>query len=254
MKTCLVINDIHFPHHVPKLLHLILRFCAGTHLDEVVINGDMVDFPSLSSKFDQAPLDPAGLDKEIRHVRTFLLDLRAVVPADCKITWLGGNHEDRLWRFLCKKRQTWLALGKRATALVTDALSFESLFGLGEFGVTYKPYGDDHKLGNLTVTHGDIVRAHSAYSARGTFEKAGVSTLVGHTHRLGAHFKTNKAGIHGVWENGCLCTLKPDYMKNPDWQHGFAVIHVADSGLFNVQQIPILQQKMFFYGGTQWVI
>lgn len=256
-QMILFINDIHFPFEDKNCLKLILKFIAEKPFDEVVINGDMVDFPSLSSKFYQAPLDPAGLDREVRLVRDFLGALRSVLPADAKITWLGGNHEDRLWRWVERKRSNWLDLGKKATQLVMDALSMDTLFDLPEFDCAYHPYGIDYKVGKLHTTHGNIIRSQSAYTARGIFEKRGVSTMVGHTHRLGAHFKTNLNGTHAVWENGCLCLLKPKYLQDPDWQQGFAVGHIHADGMFNVQQIPFLgkgKRRMFYYGDRKWVL
>ena len=53
-----------------------------------------------------------------------------------------------------------------------------------------------------------------------------------------------------AYENGCLCRLDPKYVQFPDWQQGFSVVHVDEGGFFNVQQIPILNRRCFFYGGT----
>jgi hypothetical protein len=69
---------------------------------------------------------------------------------------------------------------------------------------------------------------------------------------MGIYYKRDSRGIHAAYENGCLCKLTPEYAQQPNWQQGFSVVHVDEStGLFNVQQIPILPDSTFFYGNTR---
>ena len=77
----------------------------------------------------------------------------------------------------------------------------------------------------------------------------------GHTHRVGRYSHTNRGGSYASWENGCLCQLKPEYIKGiPDWSHALSIIHVSDNdkGMFNVQQIDILNRSLLFYGGKEY--
>ena len=74
--------------------------------------------------------------------------------------------------------------------------------------------------GNFLITHGDLIRAHSSYTAKGMSDKYGGSGIHGHTHRLGSYYRKNYFGIYGWWENGCLCDLNPDWITNPNWQQG----------------------------------
>ena len=131
-------------------------------------------------------------------------------------------------------------------------LDFAKLFHLDDYGFDHLGYGDGVMLGKLLVTHGTMVRSHSGATARAHYDRHGVSTLIGHTHRLGSYFRTNLDGPHAAFEGGCLCKLSPEYVKSPDWQQGFSVVHVDEkTGLFNVQLIPILERRQFFYGGEQ---
>ena len=75
--------------------------------------------------------------------------------------------------------------------------------------------------------------------------------MIGHTHRLGIYYRRNRGGVHAAYENGCLCSLEPEYAQYPDWQQGFSVVHVDKGGFFNVQQIPIIGRKTFLYGGVR---
>jgi hypothetical protein len=133
----------------------------------------------------------------------------------------------------------------------TGKLDFDKFFETSEHGFTYLPYGAVQNLGNLMVTHGDKAMKHAGQTAKATYEQYGSSVLVGHTHRMGTFYKSDVHGVHGAWENGCLCRLDPEYVQRPNWQQGFSVVHVEADGYFNVQQIPILDGSSFFFGSTR---
>jgi len=233
MQTWVVLNDIQIPFQDKPVLELVLGFIDKLKPDGVILNGDVTDCYELSV-YTKNPMTRAKLNVEI--VEAGML-MRRLEKIEHKF-WLGGNHEDRLRRYL------W----REAPALDLDETSFPTLYHLAAYGFVYKPYGGFVKLGKLFVTHGTQVNKHSAYTAKNNFDKMGTSMLVGHTHRLGAYYKRNQQGVHVSYENGCLCRLDPEYVQFPDWQQGFSVVHVGDKGLFNVQQIPILKRRVFFYG------
>lgn len=235
LKTWVVLNDLQIPWQDTRVLNLVLSFIETLQPYGVVLNGDVVDCYELST-FDKNPLSDYGLEREIQESKTILMRLAKAAKVRW---WIGGNHEDRL------RRTLW----KNPAFAKIHALQFEQLFHLADYGFGWKPYGGVLKLGKLLVTHGSMVNKHSGWTARSHFEKYGGPVLIGHTHRLGIYYRTNAKGVHAAWENGCLCRLNPEYVQYPDWQQGFSVVHVHDSGLFNVQQIPILAGPKFFYGG-----
>ena len=237
-ETWVILNDIQIPFQDRKCLDLVLDFIDQLEPDGVILNGDIVDCYSLSS-FNKDPHTRATLDKEIGQSKE-LMERLEVIPH--KI-WQGGNHEDRLRRMLWAK----------APGLVSKYTSFQALFQLQDHGFVWKEYGDYTMLGKLMVTHGDLVNKHSAYTAKNNFDKHGTSVIVGHTHRMGTFYKTDRNGTHVSYENGCLCRMDPEYVSNPNWQHAFAVVHVAKGGMFNIQSIPILNSKLFFYGSEVYV-
>ena len=236
-KTWVVLNDLQIPWHDAPVLQLVLRFIRDLQPHGVILNGDVVDCYAIST-YDKNPLRRAGLQREITLAQHLMASLE---PLKEKI-WLGGNHEDRLRRYLWKNPQF----------ADLDSLTFSKLFRLGEHGFSYYPYGRHWMLGKLMVTHGFMVRSHSGVSARSHFDRLGTSCLVGHTHRLGVYYKTNVRGQHAAYENGCLCRLDPEYVQNPDWQQGFSVVTVMENGYYNVVQVPILHRRMFFYGKEEW--
>lgn len=239
MKTFVVMNDIQIPFQDTQVLGLVLKFIDDLKPQGIILNGDVVDCYAISS-FDKNPLKKAGLQREITGARRLMERLEKVKE---KI-WLGGNHEDRLRRYLWKNPEF----------ADLEALTFSSLFQVKEHGFTFYPYGKSWMLGKLMVTHGFMVRSHSGISARAHFDRLGTSVLVGHTHRLGAYYKTNVRGQHAAYENGCLCRLDPEYVQNPDWQQGISIVTVMENGFFNVTQIPILHRRIFFYGKEKYEI
>lgn len=239
METTVVINDLQMPFHDRLVLALILDFISRIDPDRVILNGDIVDCYTISN-YATNPMRPEDLEAEIQ-LAGILMSRLAGVPE--KI-WIGGNHEDRLRRYIWSKARE---LGH------LTSLDFPVLFDLEQYGFQWYPYGQHVRLGKLLVTHGSIVRNHSGASGRAHFEKYGVSTLIGHTHRLGIYYKTQLGSPHAAYENGCLCNLEPEYVSDPDWQQGFCIVrHDPQSGLFCVEQIPVFRSNgvpTFMYQG-----
>lgn len=238
MKTWAVLNDIQFPFHDARALERVLSFLEDLQPYGVILNGDVVDCYELS-EFSKNPIQQGNLRREIELAHGLMARLGKVGKEHW---WLGGNHEDRLRRYLWNHAERFARL---------EALAFEQLFGLASYGFKWKPWGGVLKLGKLIVTHGSMVAKHSGASGRAHFEKYGGSVLIGHTHRLGIFYRTDMRGVHAAYENGCLCRMNPEYVQYPNWQQGFSVVHVHPRGWFHVNQIPILQGGRFFYGGTQ---
>jgi predicted phosphodiesterase len=247
-ETWLVLNDIQFPFHDEKVLALVEEFARDLKPHGIVLNGDIVDCYDISD-FDKNPLTQATLDMEAELAIGLMGRLAKVAK---ERWWIGGNHEDRLRRFLWKQGDAFKVLGKRATKAAMEALGFPALFQLKDNGFKWKPYGGSIELGKLMVTHGMMVRSQSAASGRAHYERFGSSIMIGHTHRLGIYYRTNVRGVHAAYENGCLCKLTPEYAQHPDWQQGLSVVHVDKGGFYNVQQIPVLGRSRFYYGGVAY--
>jgi hypothetical protein len=212
--------------------------------DQIDLIGDLVDFQSASLKFRDVPKDERAtrLKFEINQARTFLRILRDTFPK-ANIQFYAGNHEQRLERYI---RQHCPAL------YGLPELEVESLLGLPGLKIGYHPYGRLVAYGNFHVTHGDIVRKESAYTARAIFEKYGKPVMSGHTHRGGAYYKTMGKRVSAAWENFCTCKLHPPYLIGPpNWQHGFSVVHNDRKTRFHVSQVPIVDGR-FVYEGTSY--
>jgi len=153
-----------------------------------------------------------------------------------------GNHEDRLRKYLWSNSRALSSL---------RCLKVEKLFDLQEYDIEHIGYEEGLLInGVFVVTHGDMIRAHAGYTARGMFDKHGGCGMCGHSHRWGSSPKTNRFGVWGWWENGCLCSLHPDWKQNPDWQQAFSLVHFTKSR-FWVEQIQVINRR-FMYGGKVW--
>lgn len=238
MKTYLVTNDWQIPFEDEKIVvKLFLPFLAWLQPDGIIINGDFIDNYELSD-FSKDPLKHNLFELERVKASSYLRFMREAAPK-AKGVWLGGNHEDRTRRYLWKNARE---MGLDHRRVFTDC------FKPSKYGFIYMPYHSVIRLGKLDVTHGSVVRAHSALSAKAHFEKRGGSVLIGHTHRMGTYYRTNAKGVYAAFENGCLCRMDPEYVQDPDWQQGWSVVHVGKEGYFAVQQIPVIKHSYIIYG------
>ena len=230
-------NDIQIPFHDEKVLDLVVDFVRDLKPHGVILNGDIVDCYAIST-YSKDPMEKSDIVLEQRYARELMNKL---APVTKERWWLGGNHEDRLRRYIWNNAKEFAGL---------EEMTFPKLFRLGDYGFKWKEYGGSLNLGKLMVTHGSLVSKHAGWTAKLHMEKYGTSVLVGHSHRMGTYYKRDVRGEHVAVDNGCLCQLNPEYDQFPNWQQCFSVVNAADNGFFNVIQVPILDRKCFFYGGT----
>lgn len=233
------IPDLHVPYHDEKVFACALNFVKKFKPDFIFIIGDWVDFYQLS-KFDKNPSRIHELQDDIDTAIACLRRLRACAPK-AKIYYIRGNHEARLNRYLWS---TAASLSSLRCIAIPELLNFK------ELGIEYVEQGSMMFHGFL-VKHGNVVRTRSGYSATGELEKAGISGVSGHTHRLSQVFKRHYGGMYTWAEIGCLCKLDSEYMEGQvaDWQHGigFGYFKKADNN-FVIHVLPIIKGRLIFDG------
>ena len=109
VKTKLVFNDVHGPWDDPIKTELVLKvgdhLRNSGHLDEIIINGDLLDFYNINSHSPKHSEVIKNLWDEMEWGMEFIRSIRSRFPKT-KITFIYGNHEDRLDRFIhqnCKE-------------------------------------------------------------------------------------------------------------------------------------------------------
>lgn len=237
-KSILILNDIHFPYHSRKCMDIIYQIIKCEHFDHIVLNGDICDFYDISLFLkDKARL--GSLQEEINHAKNFFKHLRRNHSGE--ITWLLGNHEKRLNLYL--KNNPELAS--------LDALEFENLFNTEEMDINIVHYQDECRdnyveINNVLIGHFNKVSKHSGYTVKSLMDdNPGYHIVQAHVHRMGIHCRKGYIGI----ESGCLCDItKCNYMKNPNWQNGFAVINITVKGSVHPEVVFINNSRCLFRG------
>ena len=233
-----ILGDFHHPYQDSDVVLAVEGFLKATQPDYLIYNGDVNDFYQVSD-FSQDPRRLGQLQDDIDITTTMFKRQHELCP-EAKQIFIEGTHENRWFKYLQKHAPAVSQL--RGTTI-------SALYQLAELGIEYVPFERGLLInGSFLIIHGDIANKHSSATAKAHFEKNGGSGICNHTHRLGSYYKRDRYKTHGWWENGCLCSLNPDWLTNPDWQQGFSLITFEDTGRYFVEQIPIIKNK-FIYGG-----
>src|SRR5712691_1502088 len=98
METTVIVNDLQMPFQDVAVVSLVVDFIKTLRPHRIILNGDVVDCYSISN-FTKEPMKLADVALE-RSEAVILMDALYNVPE--KI-WIGGNHEDRLRRYLWRQ-------------------------------------------------------------------------------------------------------------------------------------------------------
>lgn len=231
------IGDTHGVFVEQPVWKAVLDFIKDFKPDQINLLGDMIDFYEIS-RFDKNPMRRVVLGREIDFTREVVLaEVRRAAPK-ARIKWSEGNHENRLKRFLWSRAPELASL---------PGLDMRSLFNLGKLKIEYLE--GNIEVGDVQLTHGHMARKHSGFTAKAMLEDYGSSVIHNHTHRLGAHYKTDRGGKYLAFENGCLCSFDMEYIKgSPNWQHGFSVAWLMPDNTTHFEQLEI-KDGGFMYGG-----
>lgn len=254
----LVGSDFHSQFCDPFALRVFLEAAAWTQPDVVVLNGDVVDFASISRHRKLPGHFHWNLQDEIDWSRRFFGEVRAACP-NSTILFVIGNHEYRLVNYLADTAPELASL---------RTLNFNALFGLEEFEVGLvcrsnflAPYSSQrkqelsenwHVIGDAyVVTHGTSCAKIASAAQLDRFQKSGTS---GHTHRPQL-FTGNSLGTGPLsWMSTPMMAshaVGRDYVAEPSaWQMGFgrAVIHAGRVS----QQLVLVHSEWAEFSGRVW--
>lgn len=239
MSTAAIVGDFHNPYQDPVAVEVMEKFLTDMQPDYLIYNGDVNDFYQVSV-FAKDPARLGSLQSDI-DVTTGMFERHDRLMPNTKKILIEGTHESRWFKYL----------QLHAPALANlNATDINELYQLDKYNIDFVPFERGILInGIFLVLHGDIVSAHSSYTAKRHYEKQGGNGICNHTHRGGSYYKRDRFGTWGWWENFCLCSLNPDWIQNPDWVQGFSLVHFNDKDRFWVEQIPIINGS-FIYGGV----
>lgn len=247
VQRMVVASDFHAEEVSPFCLSVLLDVIKriGSSLNYVVLNGDIVDFPSVG-RWSKPPNRLLNLQKEIDFTReNILAPIRAAAHENTQIDYVIGNHEYRLARFLADSAAPLASL---------RSLEISSLLGLEDYEISlvhnasllapsakeqrasfrdnFKVYAD-----SFVVTHGT---ATGKTAAQTELERWGMSGTSGHVHRSQVYTATtarNRAGV-GRWRpaswvvTGMLADRRHhgrDFLPSfTPWVEGFNVVTLVD--------------------------
>ena len=229
------ISDLHIPYQDAETVNLVFDCIVDLQPENLVLNGDIIDC-YWNSKFVKKPENRLFLQDEADIFYKTFSYLRKYIPKT-NVYYVLGNHEDRISKNQWDNPQFF---GLRA-------LKPSELLQLDKLRI--KVFDTKVIINDFIYYHGDRVTSKASYSAKAEFEdhkmKSGIS---GHTHRLGSYYHTYDEDTTFWFENGCLCTLNPDYIKEKvNWQQGFSIVNYYDE-INQVEQILINNHK-FKYNG-----
>jgi predicted phosphodiesterase len=236
-KLAVSLSDQHIPFQDKRIEKQTLSMLRNLQPDVIILNGDVVDFYSVSS-FLKDPARKLTLQDELDQTKVYVAKVRAACP-NADIRYTTGNHETRLTRYL-------LSNAKALSGL--RCLNLGELLDLG--GQEVKLHGTEgFRLNrNLIVTHGSRISRHAGSTARMEFDAHLMSGVSGHTHRVGRYDVSGAGGEYSWIEQGCLCQLEADYITGvPNWQNGLAIIEYS-AHRFLTREVRIIDRKLILDG------
>lgn len=203
----------------------------------LTVIGDFADFYALSSH-SKNPHRRMELKQEIADVNVGLDELDALKCT--QKTFIGGNHEDRLQRYLQDKAPEFF-----------DVTDLSKILRLKKRGWEYVPYKKYNKVGKVYQTHDvGVAGRYSTFKALDTFEH---SVITGHSHRLQYIVEGNAVGESKLSAQfGWLGDSDAiDYMQtvnvNKNWALGFGVGYIDHAtGLAYLTPVPIIRKNNIY--------
>lgn len=227
------IGDLHCPYQDDRAVDIVCQVAQDLRPDEVVDHSDGVDFYQLSP-FSKDPARQDELQDDLDVAYAVRKTLTTAIPGARWILLAGGNHEDRLARYLASQAQELHGL---------RALELTGLLRLDDLGWEMGPAEQEYLAGRLVAIHGERYSKHAGWGAKKELELRFFqqSVMMGHTHKIGSYTATGPRHTVGGWEIGCLCQCH--YNKHPNWQLGFAVLTTSEqprTHTFAVEQVQIV--------------
>jgi len=225
------LSDIHMPYHSVIALSAAVKHCKKRKPDVLLLNGDSVDFYSISRH--QKDPSKRNFRQEIESAQAGLAYLRGQFPK-ARIVLKAGNHEER-W-------QHWL-WNQAPEISDFDRMTLREWLDADKYGIEVVTDQRPIMAGKLPIMHGhEMGKGISApvNAARGLFLRTISTMLVGHGHRTSQHVEPDWKHVDtATWSTGCLCDLNPAYAVINKWNWGAANVDVDASGEFHVDNFRI---------------
>ena len=210
MRKIVIIADAHLEAGTPEhwSYKMVKRFIASYQPDEIIINGDLIDFSYLSVYNERKELlrESKRLQKDIFYIRK---ELDFFESHSKKILYLEGNHEYRLTRTI-----------EKYPNIAHELLEWDKLLNINY----YIPESEQPiKVGKYYIMHG---KRFNKYYTAATLLDYGENIIIAHAHRIQQHTIRTLTGVKTCYGLGSLLDHKAQYLngKLSDWANGFGIL------------------------------
>ena len=250
IKRNIIISDLHGEFLDRDAFLTTLLFIKDYKPNNLIINGDLVDFYGLS-QFDKNPDRKNNIQQEIDNAKSILKSIRKTVGNETEIIYLEGNHEARLQRYFWRNPEL----------KDLDLLNIRNLLSLNEFSIRFIGVDNDYwkedtghyVIGDMLIMHGDSrlngasVGKYSGYSVKNTMMNMQNNVSIGHGHKLALIHHTTPNGIMIGMETGCLCIKT----GTANWQQGFVSFETykektVNPRIYNIQNGTLIVDDVLY--------
>lgn len=245
-----IFNDVHFPYEDRQRYPLALKIAKARKVRRIFLNGDIGEFQGVSA-WPVHPTEKINFCEELDYMNKKFDELQELFP-DIPVTYICGNHEYRLFRYIRDLApQMWG---------ITDC---PSLLKFPDRPLwKFVDYGPSQLVrcgkSNLYLRHEPL--GGGANPAKATAEASNIDIAFGHTHRY-CTFSHRKFGIgsdamNTAYSLGWLGDKSRhcfDYRGSKDsWVLGFTIVECEpESGKYtlefiNLEKLPVLYRGQMF--------
>lgn len=237
IEHVIYLPDIHVPVEDKETMAAVEAYMADHHWDEIIYGGDFLNMDSISSHNENnlRAIAATSIYDEAKAGNVMLNRHERITPTCKRRTFLTGNHENRIERYI------------NANPQLRGLIEVDKLLKLEKRGYKYVPFwekGKTHRVGKAVFIHGEYTNAHHAAATVGAY---GTNVFYGHTHDIQSHSKTTKGNNKTkIGQSlGCLLAYSQEYMRGTPskWQQGFGVFWFLPDGFFNYMPVHIFNHR-----------
>lgn len=256
-QTTVIIPDVQYPCADEKAIEVFLSICRTLKPDNFIQLGDLLDLSAHGRFIDnRGDKFASNTNLALTQALDFFRELR-LINDGAKIIYLEGNHERRVPKDVLGNHGHNYDIKPADDPEGPPLVSVPRMVGLDSVDVEYLPGYPNNRYwinDNLQVIHGNVSGRNEMKRVI-TSEK--VSTIFGHTHRLGVERQTINFRDGGAYRRsynaGTLSRIDRtvpgtntgyDLDGNPvngaydNWQLGFYVITHNDQQ-FKMEEVEI---------------
>lgn len=249
LTWALVLPDIHYPVEDRQTMKAVEAYMASRSWDHLIYLGDVADFNCISEHNSKNLRAVVGqkIRKDYDYINARLNHHAELVGKHCRMTWIQGNHDERVERLI------------NLMPVFEGQLELRNNIDLLKSGrITWVPFwtsGESLSIGKATFIHG---RYANEFHAKKHVERYGRNVFYGHLHDFQSYPKVtlgdNETRI--AQSLGCLCKYQQNYLHGTPtkWQQGFAVFMFQPNGFFNYYPVMIFNHKFVGPDGKVYTV